>query len=264
MRCLGALMLAALVVGGGACRAQSARPAVLVPAGPNPAKAAAMATDWTVVRVGGDMEATATFDTARRAWRAGESEIDTALPVGYPPPTPPGAIELKRYPSVRRAEMRGAGRDGNGGFWPLFNHIKRSNIAMTSPVEFDYAKSDSGTVATNQWTMSFLYRTPELRETGVDEADPRITIRDTAPLTVVSLGGRGSYDGSRVEADIKTLQEWLALNPEWEAVGAPRALMYNGPSLRPWRKWLEVQIPVAPAGSVMAPRASSPTPGGDR
>ncbi len=38
-------------------------------------------------------------------WKCGRCEIEAPLPIGYPAPTPPGAIELKSYPSVRRAEI---------------------------------------------------------------------------------------------------------------------------------------------------------------
>ncbi len=31
--------------------------------------------------------------------------IEAPLPVGYPSPTPPGCVEIKTYPSVRRAEI---------------------------------------------------------------------------------------------------------------------------------------------------------------
>lgn len=62
----------------------------------------------------------------------------------------------------------------NMGFFPLFNHIKRNDIAMTSPVEMDYrglfdpatgvqAKQDS-----MSWTMSFTapVRLPRLVRTA--------------------------------------------------------------------------------------------------
>jgi hypothetical protein len=44
--------------------------------------------------------------TARRLFLLEEVLHHHALPQGYPDPTPPGAIELKRHPTVRRAEMR--------------------------------------------------------------------------------------------------------------------------------------------------------------
>lgn len=198
-----------------------------------------------VQRVGGDLEVVAEFDSKRGEWRSGSSVIDTPLPVGYPAPTPPGAIEIKSYPEVRRAEISGTGTRSGSGFMPLFRHIQRSDIAMTSPVEMDYGfDADSESPSTNEWTMSFLYRTQDLRETGVDDRDERITIRDIEPLKVVSLGGRGTYRSSRIERDLTTLMEWLENQDDWELAGSPRALLYNGPTWRPWNKWLEVQLPI--------------------
>ncbi|MDA1263365.1 MAG: hypothetical protein O3B75_10780 [Planctomycetota bacterium] len=73
--------------------------------------------------------------------KCGRCEIEAPLPNGYSAPTPPGAIELKSYPSVRCAEISSKGSTGMGmsaSFWPLFNHIQSQEIAMTSPVEMDY------------------------------------------------------------------------------------------------------------------------------
>jgi len=207
------------------------------------------------IRVDGNREAVATWNENKGEWRSGASDIDTALPVGYPPPTPPGSIDIKTYPAVRRAEIADA---GNSGFMPLFRHIQRNNIAMTSPVEMDYETSGTTTLRTS--SMSFLYRTSDLHETGADPKDARITIRDADPITVVSMGGRGSYDRSRVQKDVAKLRTWLAENPTWEEAGEPRALLYNGPSLAPWNKWLEVQIPVRPR--VEAAKAVSDPPKG--
>ncbi|MBI1293217.1 hypothetical protein GC173_18585 [bacterium] len=188
-----------------------------------------------VVRVGGDLTAEAVWDESKQLWKAGTSKIDTPLPVGYPPPTPPGAIDLKLYPTVRRAEY-GKSRNGDG-FFPLFNHIKRRDIAMTSPVEMDYPSEGPA-------VMSFLYRKAEQGPTGSDPEDARIRIRDTEQVMVISLGGRGSYDESRIQKDAETLRQWLEEHPQWEATGETRALLYNGPSILWGRKWLEVQIPV--------------------
>lgn len=125
---------------------------------------------------------------------------------------------------------------------PLFRHIQRNNIAMTAPVEMDDTTSGTATLRTG--SMSFLYHTPELHGTGTDPKDARITILDAEPVTVISLGGRGSYERRRVQRDVATLREWLARSDDREEAGDPRALMYNGPSMTPWNKWLEVQIPV--------------------
>ena len=121
------------------------------------------------VRVGGDRDA-----VAKRKENggkvvfvaAGVNEIDTALPEGYPAPTPPGAIDVKSYPVVRRAvvegEIRPNGDAGGEGFWPLFRHIQRRDIAMTSPVEMEYKESTPEKAEGDEakgaehWTMAFL------------------------------------------------------------------------------------------------------------
>ncbi len=211
-----------------------------------------------VLRVGGDLQAEATWNGARGEWRSGDSRIDTPLPEGYPAPTPPGAIDIKTYPLVRRAEISGSGGRSNSGFMPLFRHIQRNQIAMTSPVEMDYETGEATTARTDRWTMSFLYRTQELGGTGTDPHDQRITVRDIEPVTVVSLGGRGSYANSRIESDLNTLTAWLAENPDWLPAGPPRALLYNGPSWTPWANWLEVHIPVRWQGDEPVDETSSP------
>ncbi|QOI99137.1 MAG: heme-binding protein [Phycisphaeraceae bacterium] len=218
--------------------------------------------DWSTFRVGGDL-----FTISRRVseteWACGPCRITTALPEGYPAPTPPGAIELKRYPGVRRAEFSGNGNADRGmtmGFWPLFRHIQRHNIAMTSPVEVDYHglvtdgdPSGGGEVggAVGEargeerpgWTMSFLYRTKDLREPG---RDGNVVVQDAEPVTVVSIGVRGGYSESVVRAGVKILGDWLASQDEWSAAGEARAMYYNGPEMPRRDAWAEIQLPIRP------------------
>lgn len=195
------------------------------------------------IRIGGDLAATVSGSDAD--YRAGACRVDTPLPVGYPAPTPPGSIDLKTYPSVRLAEVTGAGDPDSGmnkTFWPLFNHIKGHDIAMTSPVEMNYrGMQASDQSAPESWSMAFLYRRPELNETGVEG---RVVVRDSDPVTVVAVGMKGSYSMSLVQRGMNQIEQWLAANPEWEAAGDWRALYYNGPALFWWNKWAEVQIPV--------------------
>lgn len=193
------------------------------------------------VRVGGDMSAQA--DLINGAYRAGSSMIDTPLPEGYPGPTPPGAIEIKTYPPVRLAEVERSSpvdRTMNGAFWPLFNHIKKHNIEMTSPVEMNYRGMTSGG-APESWSMAFLYRTAALNEPG---REGEVIVRDQAGVTVLAVGLRGNYSMRVVERGMETLETWLGENPDWEACGDWRSLYYNGPMLFSWRKWAEVQIPI--------------------
>lgn len=197
-------------------------------------------------RVAGDTQAVAEF--LEGEFRSGPCRIPTPLPEGYPPPSPPGAIELKCYPLVRRAGISGSMSPDwgmNFAFFPLFNHIKRRDIAMTSPVEMNYdGLGEPGATKPRGWTMSFLYRTPELGPRGTDSHDERVLVEDIPPITVVAIGLRGPYRLDRVKTGLAALREWLASQTEWEECGAPRALFYNGPEVRSGNKWLEVQLPV--------------------
>ena len=195
--------------------------------------------------------------------------IEAPLPEGYPAPTPPGMIELKTYPSVRRAEYSAKGSSNFGmnvGFWPLFNHIKSREIAMTSPVEMDYKPAGERTPlapmqdAEGSWTMSFLYRKADLGPTG---ADGRIKVVDTPEMTVLSIGMRGAYGMGTVNSGMDALSKWLAAQSQWEAIGDPRGLNYNGPEVSMKNKWSEVQIVVRRQSATSSPAtggASSATP----
>lgn len=216
------------------------------PVSPETVEASDDAGVAAVKRVGGDTQVIAELVNAE--FRSGVCRIPTPLPDSYPPPTPPGAIELKRYPAVRRAGISGSMSPDwgmNVAFFPLFNHIKRRDIAMTSPVEMNYdGLGAPGATKPTGWTMSFLYRTLALGPAGADSQDERILVEDLPPVTVVAIGLRGSYKLQRVNAGLAALRDWLASQSEWEAAGDPRALFYNGPEVRSGDKWLEVQLPV--------------------
>lgn len=198
------------------------------------------------VRVAGDTSTTVTGSDGD--FRSGKCRIDTPLPVGYPKPTPPGAIELKTYPSVRLAAVSGTGnpdRGMNRAFWPLFNHIKGHDIAMTSPVEMNYQTLPSADDnSAGEWSMAFLYREPNMNKVGVEGS---VTVRDAASVTVVAVGLSGNYSMKLVNSGMREIEDWLAANPQWKAAGSWRTLYYNGPTLFFWNKWAEVQIPVVPA-----------------
>jgi SOUL heme-binding protein len=226
----------------GAC--EPGRPtSVTIPGPPEPGQ---------TLRVGGNMD----LANSRRGdvIRSGPCVIDTPLPAGYPDPTPPGAIDLKSYPPVRRAVIQGTGtpnRGMNRAFFPLFDHIKKHDIAMTSPVEMDYpGASKPEDVSSGAWSMAFLYRTPELNEVGTDG---RVEVVDAQPVTVLAIGMKGDYGTGLVRRGAEKLEAWLGANPDWEAAGSWRSLYYNGPSLDFWNKWAEVQIPVRPRNTRTAP-----------
>lgn len=210
----------------------------------------------SAIRVGGTAEAEVERLVARSGdveWRAGRCRIDTPLPEGYAPPTPPGALEIKSYPAIRRAVVGSA--DGAGSrseaFWPLFRHIQDRGIAMTSPVEMDLhglrpGAANAGDSPMTGWSMAFLYRRAEQGPTGQAGS---VQVSDTAPITVLAAGFRGPYEGAQVGEAFDALGEWLAAHPEWEVAGDARALNYNGPFTRAANKWGEVQVPVRPRSS---------------
>jgi hypothetical protein len=232
----------------------AASPAIAIPSTPPEAGKG--------VRVAGEVPDNVELVLEGEEWRFGRMRIEAPLPEGYPAPTPADTMEIKTYPSVRRAEVTAAGNSNLGSnlaFWPLFNHIKDRDIAMTSPVEMDYRgmASDDGTSldeSKGTWTMSFLYRTADLGPTG---EDGRIKIVDTPPVTVLSIGMRGGYGMSSVKEGLAKLREWLAANPQWEACGEPRALNYNGPAVRMKDKWSEVQLPVRLASATPVKTAAT-------
>jgi len=222
------------LVGAGIAALASAGPEKGTPFGGDPEKCA---------RVGGDMGVEAVLTDS--GWRADESFVNTPLPEGYPAPTPPGAIELKEYPSVRRAEVTTEGsfmRKRNEAFFPLFRHIQRRDIAMTSPVEMEMPEWEGdGADDVGQWTMAFLYRTPEV---GGLEEDGAVVVVDSEPATYLSIGLQGTYRMDRYSEGLEELKGWLAKQFEWTQSGPPRVLAYNDPFVPDRIKWSEVQVPV--------------------
>lgn len=263
----------------------------------DPATAAVAPADANIpatpVRVAGEPEfalevRTATLDDGSTGdmFIAGPMRIVSPLPVGYARPTPAGAMEVKHYPSIRRAQLtvEASPRWGmNMAFFPLFRHIQERDIAMTAPVEAEVpamardeaenaqgqAQTDSRVESrTGEMTVSFLYRTGDMGEPG--QAEENVVVTDTTPVTVIALGIRGTMDNNRIEREIDKLYAWLKAQGEtnpgpdgqpsqgrWHAEGDPRILGYNGPDVPRRDQWWEVQVPVV----WQAGEASTSSPG---
>ena len=169
---------------------------------------------------------------------------EAPLPEGWPELTPVDEIQVKQYP-VYRAAVISNETDGtqNGMFRPLFNHIKRKDIAMTAPVEMTYDGQQ-------QASMAFLYRNTEMGTPGSDEADQRVVVKDIAEQTAVSIGVRGRYTTENYDEALDKLNAWLEENKDtWQADGEPRFLGYNSPFVPGFMRYGEVQIPVQPAST---------------
>ena len=63
------------------------------------------------------------------------SAMSAPLPIGFPPPTPAGKIEIKHYPAYRSGTYIYNGQlsqAANAAFEPLYRHISSNNIPMTA------------------------------------------------------------------------------------------------------------------------------------
>lgn len=208
-------------------------------------------------RVGG--EAIGELIVKDGLFRCGPCLTDTKIPVGYPAPTAPGAIEIKHYPAVRRAEVTVPGGPGderasNVAFFPLFNHISRNDIAMTAPVEMDFGTNEGGEPVA---TMSFLYEKPT--DGPLDAGRGVVKVIDAEPVIVLALGVRGVLRGEKIREAVATLEGWVSKSPDWVSTGDYRWLGYNGPNIAPADRWFEVQLYIKPAVAVDA-AAPVPTP----
>jgi len=164
---------------------------------------------------------------------------EAELPAGVPGFAVLDEIEIRTYPTYRMVKT--AMKDGSmGAFWPLFNHIKDNDIAMTTPVQVDYAEDGE---RQREASMAFLYGSPDL---GPLRKDGAVEVVDVPALTVLTLGSRGYDRKSRVEELRARMDAWLADHPEWQAVGPMRTMGYNSPSVAGNRRYFEVQIPIAP------------------
>ena len=195
----------------------------------------------------GEVEARLQDDGAT-FYYSGVHRVTTPLPDGYPPPTPPGAIEIKTYPGARRATFTGRGqgpdgmRNANAAFWPLFAHIKSRGIEMTAPVEIEYEGLEAaGEGNVERWTMSFLYRN---RDLGTKESYGSIQVEDTEPATVFAAGLAGDATRQAIDEALQELEGTIRDSDRWQRKGDPRIMGYNGPDVPQKERWSEVQIPV--------------------
>ena len=172
---------------------------------------------------------------------------EAKLPAGFPAPGPVGEIIVKEYPAYRLARIQRGEGGVQGGpnvmFRPLFNHIRRNDIAMTAPVEMGYPEHvEPGDGATS---MAFLYGEPSWGTSGADAADQRVVVEDVPAMTVLSIGVRGGYTDANFAKAISKLEAWVQQREdEVCVVGPPRYLAYNSPFVLGFLKYGEVQLPV--------------------
>ena len=168
--------------------------------------------------------------TAKRATWLKEAE----LPEGFPDPGPYGKVVKKQYPAYRAARTSTSGP--NTGFWTLFRHIKKNEIAMTTPVEMTMAESEKGSLEMSQ--MAFLYEEPDMGSAGADGKSVQVV--DTPPMSVLSMAWRGPRSNSLI-AEYKELL--LAEAAKRGLKGSTfRVLGYNSPSVPRKDRTHELQL----------------------
>ena len=194
--------------------------------------------------------ATATAPAARAA------DSDAPLAEGWPGGTKPGAIEVKTYPPYRStvARAKGAGAKANDAlFWPLFNHISRKGVEMTTPVVSTYtAEMIENPNAPGEMSMEFVYRTAKMGGTG--QGVGAVKVEDHPAATYVCLGIQGRMNEELMREGVSKIEAWLGQHKsEWVQNGTPRRLGYHGPMTPVAKRLWEVQVPVK-----RAPKAESP------
>ncbi len=159
---------------------------------------------------------------------------------GFPPPTPLGEIEIKRYPGYRSAVTpleQPSSQSDSPSFERLYRHLQKNQIAMTSPVEISYRYS-SGSL--EQSAMAFLF---PAGENGEIEKVDAVEIVDNRPCRVLSIGIRGPLDAGAVERAVEQLAEHsVKLTALFETDKSPRVFAYHSPSVPKEEQFFEVQL----------------------
>jgi len=154
-------------------------------------------------------------------------------------------LEMRSYPAYRM--VRTGMRSGStGAFWPLFQHIQKNEIAMTTPVQVDYEAE--GRRATS---MAFLYGSPELGPTG---KHGRVEVVDVPAMTVLTIGSRGYERPHRIAELHARLLACIDAHADWQAAGPMRTMAYNSPSVGADRRYFEVQVPIRARPAAAAER----------
>ncbi|MEM8883376.1 MAG: heme-binding protein [Planctomycetota bacterium] len=161
--------------------------------------------------------------------------MEAAQPVGFPEPGPVGEIVVKEYPRYRMARSK-----GGFAFGSLFNHIKKNNIDMTSPVEMTMDGN-------RQQDMAFLYASTELGKVG---RQGNVDVVDVPARTVLSIGLRGPISPTKLKQAEQQLRDRLANEKGWLEAGKVRLMGYNSPMVPPERRFYELQIPVKRNGTI--------------
>lgn len=158
--------------------------------------------------------------------------------------TPVDQIRVIELPSriALEAEYPGSYFDeGNGLFRKLFRYISTYDISMTTPVEGDVEPAK----------MRFFVGAEDLKKRFFSTSE--VKVRKLRPLLVAAIGIRGGYSQERFSANKSKLDQWLANNTEYLAVGNPYGVYWNGPFVPGPFKRSEVHLPIEFKKSISSP-----------
>lgn len=184
------------------------------------------------------------------------ADADAPLAEGWPKATAPGLIEVKNYPAYRSAIARGKGASveaDNLLFYPLFIHISKSDIAMTTPVVSNYDEAAlKGPKATGDVSMEFVYRSPTQGQAG--KGVGAVNVEDHPAATYLCLGVQGKMDPDKLRKGVDALKGWLDEHKDqWVEAGTARRIGYHGPMTTLDERLWEVQIPIKPVPKTVPP-----------
>lgn len=158
---------------------------------------------------------------------------ESPLPQGWPAPGPYNQVTKKEYPASRAAYSNTS--SPNGGFWTLFQHIKRNDIPMTSPVEMKMKESPENGMVMEQ--MAFLYQSPEVGKAGAD--GEAVMVRDVPATTVLAYTWQGPRDEAEI-AKARAAIEVVMAEKKLVSTGY-RLLGYNSPMVPSKKQTYELQ-----------------------
>lgn len=166
--------------------------------------------------------------------------MESGLPSEYPPPSVPGLIRTKRYPSSRIAWVGGSWQDRL--FASLFERDREGPLAVTIPVEFTLIDGELIKKKHGLFSMSEYYRSQEAER--IASTRPTASRATEKPILVVSVAVKGAYSVKNMQEPLAKLRKWLEQHPQYEQVDHPRLLAYNTPLVWASNRYGEVQIPI--------------------
>lgn len=177
------------------------------------------------------------------AWDFGEiSSGLTPLPEDFPSPSQEGAIEIKQYPAYNAITVPMSG-NSHRGLTPSLGMSSNDIHPVATPEGEPFEEAVS---------VLFIYFNHDIVPQEIRRG---MSVGYMPPMTVVSIGTRGSYNFETYQANIQRLNAWLMEHPEYTIVGEPLRIIYDYDDPF-WPDHLlrsDVEIPIQLIGDGLAP-----------